>query len=536
MKSRFGLVIVLCGIVLSACSRPTSTAETTPQVAPTLAATSATGSGLGSMSSIGAPTAAPTTEPTANAAQTYTVRRGTVEDLLTFSGQVAPMQATIAFTLDGIVAKLHVQPGQTIQKGDLVAELDTGDLATQLRTARLAYEQNQRNLDRATQSSQLVVKQAELDLETAQQTLAELKAPPSSVVLTEAQTAVRQAEANLASIRNNASQTKNAAKASLDQTVQNLQTLQADYGLKVNLLAKTKNATEKKTLSDAILGLETQIHAAEAAVTQAVITYDTARNNEVAVVKDAEAKLDLAKAKLNALLRGPDQFQLATQERAVRRAELALTKARLDGTADPALTSAIEASRLQIKDLEAAIAAKQLFAPYGGEVATIAAIAGSPIQGGVPVITLVDRSRIEIVADSTAIDSAGRKTPPVLTIGQAVAITFSRYPGQVLTGTIRLVPNTQQPDATDKYYHISFEPQGLNLAAGDLADLEVSLGRKYDALWLPPVAVKFNGTRASVNIRVDGKNKQLEVLTGIVSADKVEILSGLKENDLVFGT
>jgi hypothetical protein len=116
-----------------------------------------------------------------------------------------------------------------------------------------------------------------------------------------------------------------------------------------------------------------------------------------------------------------------------------------------------------------------------------------------------------------------------------VEISFSRYPGQVLSGTITLAPSAQQSASADKNYHIGFAPQGLSLNEGDFSDLRVSLGRKYDALWLPPAAVKINGTRNIVVMRVDGKNKSLDVLTGLVTTDKIEILSGLKENDIVIG-
>ncbi len=492
-------------------------------------------SALGSMSSLGAPTGGPTAVTTAVPARTYTVQRGTVEDVLSFSGQVAPVQSKIDFVLDGVIAKLYVQPGQTIQKGDLVAELDVSELATQLRDAKLSYEQNQRDLDRATATSQLVVKQAELDVEEARQILAALTAPAAVVKLTEAQTAVRAAQANLETVRNNASQTKNSAQATFTQAVRKLQTIQAQYGELSSLLQRTSDPKEQLTLSDNIKALETTMREAEGSIAQAQIAYDTARNNEVSAVKDAEAKLDLTKAQLTALLAGPDQFQVATQERVVRRAELALSKAQLESKPDPALSRAVSASRLQIQGLEEQIAAKQLFAPYGGEVATIATSLGTTVQSGTPVITLVDRSRLEILADSTAIDNGERKKPVVLNLGQPVAVSFSRYPGQVLSGTISFTPDAQQLAGTDKNYHIGFDPQGLSLDVGDLSDLRVSLGRKYDTLWLPLAAVKISGTRNIVVIRTDGKDKSLDVLTGLITTDKIEILSGLKENDIVIG-
>lgn len=534
MKRAIMLALSIFGLLLSACAQATPTVETTPQTVPTLAPTSSL-PGMGSMSAIGAPTADPTAASEAEPAQTYTVQRGTIEDTLSFSGQVAPVQSSISFDIDGVVGKVYVQPGQTVQQGDLVAELEMSAITGQLREARLTLQQNQRLLDQAAQGGEVAIKQAELDLEAAQQALEKLKAPALPVDIAEAQTAVRQAQSNLETVRNNASQTKNTAITNRDQAVRDLQSIQEDYGKKVNLLQRTKDPSEKKDLADTIKDLETQIHEAESAVALAQIDYDTARNNEVAAVKEAEAQLDLAKARLEALLRGPDQFEIAAQEREVRRAELAVTQARVEGSPDPALTLAVESSRLQIEDLEQEISKNQLFAPYGGEVTSIDAVAGDTVQIGTPVLSLVDNTRIEILADSAAIENSNRKSAPQLRVGQSLTITFSRYPGQVLSGTISLSPNDQASESTDTNYHITFDTQALTLEPGDLADLQVNLGRKYDALWLPPEAVKFSGNRATVVVRVDGEDKRIEVPTGIVTDKEVEILNGLKEGDVVIG-
>lgn len=534
MKRAIVLSLGIFGLLLSGCARPAPITETTQQTVPTLAPTSSLPE-MGSMSAIGAPSTEPTADPQAEPAQTYTVKRGTIEDTLSFSGQVAPVQSSIFFNTDGLIGEVYVQPGQTIQQGDLVAELEMSEISAQIRDARLTYQQNQRALDQAVQSGQLAIKQAELDLEEAQQALEELKAPATPVEITAAQTTAREAQANLETVRNNASQTKNSASTNLNQAVRDLQTIQTTYGNRVNLLKRTKDEAEKRTLTEEIEDLEAQIHEAEAAVAQAQIDYDTARNNEVAAVKEAEAQLDLAEAQLEALLRGPDQFEIAALEREVRRAEIAVAQARLEGTPDPALTMAAESSRLLIEDLEQEISKNQLFAPYGGEVTSIDAVAGDTVQIGTPVISLVDNTRIEILADSSAIEDGNRKSPPQLRVGQPLTITFSRYPGQVLSGTISLSPNNLAAESNDTNYHIAFDTQALTLEPGDLANLQVSLGRKYDALWLPPEAVKFSGNRATVVVRVDGEDKRIEVPTGIVTDKEVEILNGLKEGDVVIG-
>jgi hypothetical protein len=84
-------------------------------------------------------------------------------------------------------------------------------------------------------------------------------------------------------------------------------------------------------------------------------------------------------------------------------------------------------------------------------------------------------------------------------------------------------------------YHISFDKQEKDISVGDPADITVSLGRKYDVLWLPPEAVRSNRDRTFVLLRDGDDNRRVDVQLGIVSADKIEILGGLKEGDVVIG-
>lgn len=536
MKRTIALIVSLSVVLLSGCARTSPVVQTNPQGEPAAAPTSGL-TGVGGLSPIGAPTT-PAIEPTAaptNPAQTFTVQRGTIENVLSFSGQVAPLKANVSFGLDGVLESINVQLGQSIQQGDLLAALDLGELNSQLREARLSYAQDQQALNRSAETGRLTVQQAMLDVEDARQALEKLKAPATPVEIAAARTAVREAQANLDKVRNDSSQAKNTAKLDMDTAVGNLQTLQKQYGLAVNRMEKAKSAELKQELTQQIKDLEPQLIEAEAVVAQAVIDYDTARNNEVAAVQDAEAKLDLEQTKLETLLRGPDQFEIATLEREVRRAEVAAAKVRIDSTPDPSLSRAVESSRLAIQELEGQIKVYSLYAPFAGEVASITASAGTTVQRGDPVLTLVDRSRLEIIADSGTLEGRSDGAAPRLTSGQPVEISFSRYPGEVFAGTITQLPNDALQDAASANYHISFDAQGRSLDPGDLADLRISLSRKYDTLWLPPQAVRFNGDQAFVVVRDGDKEKRVDLLIGLVTSDKIEILGGLKENDVVIG-
>ncbi len=524
MQRRMIVSICLAGVLLTSCARSTPVPVVTPveTSAPTVG--------------IIEPTIEPS--PTPIPRPTYTVQRGVIEDILRFNGQVSAVQYPMSFTQDGIIEKIFVRPGETIQQGDLVAQLNIEDLQAQLTDAKLNLAQAQRTITQASQSGQLEVRQAELLVEAAQQDLAQAKQPPTALVVAQAQTAVREAQANLDTTKNNYSQLKNQAKADMDRAVVSLQTIQEQYGRAVVQLQNAKG-DEARELQTTVDDLKRQIAEAEATVASAVINYDTARNNEVAAVSDAEAKLDLARAQLNDVLKGPDPFVVAEKERAVRSAEIALAQARQRIQVDPALTTAVESWRNQIKNIEEQITARQLIAPISGEIVEINVSVGEPVQVGMPIITIFDETRLEIMVETNAMLTDGRTDLPQFNPRQTITITFDRYPGQSFEGAISLAPvpslDLLEDEVPQGTYHFVFDTQGKSFAAGDMAEISILLNRRTNALYLPPEAIRISRNRSSVIIEQDGSDKTIEIETGLVTAEKVEILRGLSEGDVVFG-
>ena len=527
MKRINVLSICVVMLLLVSCSKPKPTVSSTPVSSADALTTTMSGTSTDTTT-----TAVTTTTPLS--AVTYTVQRATLEDLLTFAAKVTPAQYPLSFSQDGVVKTVFVKPGQTIKEGERVAQLDLADLETQLSNAQLTVEQSQRAIDQATRIGQLDVQQAQLNLETAQIDLERTKAPPSAVVLAQARATVRQAQANLETVRNNASQAKNQAKANMEKAVVDLQSAQRDYGDAVAQLEKATGQAAKD-LQIQVKQLEDKMHAAQAAIETALITYDTARNNEAAVVSDAESKLDLAKAQLDGLLKGADQFVIADKMRAVRSAEIAVAQARQRTTTDPTLLKAVEVNKLQITQIQSQITSRQLYSPISGEVLSINATPGSPITVGNPVVTLVDVTRLSLIANQAAILASGRSAVPQLNVNQAIAITSSRYKDKTFSGTITKVPvvPTDGTVATDTTYNFAFDAQGLSFDPSDQVEISVVLGRKTNALYLPPAAIRTVRDRSSVTMRVADKDKSVEVVIGIVTPDKIEIISGLKEGDVV---
>ena len=73
------------------------------------------------------------------------------------------------------------------------------------------------------------------------------------------------------------------------------------------------------------------------------------------------------------------------------------------------------------------------------------------------------------------------------------------------------------------------------LDVGDVAQVTITLARKDDALWLPPQAVRAFEGRRFVVVKDGDRQRRQDVKVGIISTDRIEILEGVKEGDVIIG-
>ena len=130
---------------------------------------------------------------------TYTVQRGDIVEELELSGRVAATrQDDLAFTQAGNVATIYVRATDPITKGQLLMELNQGERPRQLEQARLALDQAKLALKRVQERQQFAIERAELDLE---ETRTRLRLAESAGERQLAEIGVRRAEINLAEAR-----------------------------------------------------------------------------------------------------------------------------------------------------------------------------------------------------------------------------------------------------------------------------------------------------------------------------------------------
>jgi HlyD family secretion protein len=514
------LITLLAALLLANCSSvlpsPPTPEPFTPPPSPTPASTQPTADAV--------PTAA--TAPTSVPTISYTVQRGdVVEALLLPASVIASQQQDLVFTQIGEIKTIAVTAGAAVKTGDLIAELDDSDLQEQLIVVQAAYDRAKDAFDRSLTSASVPVRKAEIDLVAARDELALARRPATPEQIAGAKANVQAAEATLARTRNDASAVKNKAEIILRDTENALRNAETELRNATTLYeANKKERSAEERYNKAVAAKQE----AQKAYDQAKIDFDTARNNEIALIQSAEAQVTAAKVALDTLLKLPDPFAVKQAERNVALAQVAVDEARSRAVADPELQIRLDDAKLALDDINKQISARQMFAPFDGNIIAIVAQIGTQVQPGDPIVQIVNPA---IAPELREIQISQIESSANIRTGQLVTILFPNavvsYPGKV-TRVIGEVGGS-------RVAYVAFSQQPENVAAGDDATVGIELTKRSNVLWLPTAAVQNDG-RAFVLVQDGSSVKRVDIDVGAVGIDRIEILRGLSEGQTVLGS
>jgi len=235
--------------------------------------------------------------------------------------------------------------------------------------------------------------------------------------------------------------------------------------------------------------------------------------------RKAELQLEMAQINLDwAKSQFPNKYELALKEHEVALAQLALDQ------------------------ITAAITGTQIIAPFDGQILETTGLAeGRGAEAFKPVAVVADVNRLEVSADLQTTELQK------LSEGLPTTVTLVGQPGEELTGSIRRLPfpygsgslddSGAQAGTEGQSARVTLDQSPLEggYELGDLVRVIVILERKADVLWLPPQAIRTFEGRKFVVIQEDTGQHRVDVKVGIESDDRVEILEGVTEGQVVVG-
>jgi HlyD family secretion protein len=413
------------------------------------------------------------------------VERGSMLVAVTASGRIEPeARVNLTFDTPGRVAEVLVEEGDTVEGGDVLAQLDTRQLETQVAQSRASLEQAESQLaELKSQPRPREVEKAEANVRDAQARVSSAAASRDQIKRGPTQAEIAAAEARVAEAEK---QRKLAQRAydEIDESNEE-QKEHANYDL---YTAKQQLAAAEANLQDVLDGAdEEEVRAAEADVWAAA------------------AQRDAAQAQLDLLLAGATEEEIAEAEAQVAQARAALELAELS----------LENATLR--------------APFDGVVSRVNVTIGEtpPAQG--PALVVLDNSQFHMTVSVDEVDVAQ------LALGQTAEVTLDALPGAVITGTVKQIAPIATLEGGVVTYDVTIDllPTDEPIRADMSAEATIEVEELEDVLMIPTWVVRIDRDTGQtyVHRRIDGDVERVDVTLGVRDRGFAQVLEGLSEGD-----
>lgn len=414
---------------------------------------------------------------------TYVVQRGTVENLEQFTARVSPLsEESLYFRRSGYVKVVYADREDWVEEGDILAELELEDLMNQLGLADVDLETAQKRYAAAEEELERHLFSAQMNLDSVKLRLERARAQEPVADFTSQRLAVERAADAL-------EEAKVAYAEALDRPWE-------PQRVRDSLLKNIKRAED--TLAEA-----------QSRLNQAQLQHERAQ--QVYALDIQLLEMDVQRA----------EQEIAWLERGV----------------DSSLVQALNAAQLRRQRLEDQIATGQLIAPFAGQVTTLNVTPGRAVEAHKPVAVIADPAQWDITADLTS-NQLG-----LMEEGQAADVTMSSRPGEIFAAILARLPypygtgggEVNVQDRDERVHILLNEPEKTDLKVGDLVKVTVLIERSEDTLWLPPAAIRTFEGRRFVMVKEQDRLRKVDIKLGIEGEDRVEVLTGLEEGQIIEG-
>lgn len=413
------------------------------------------------------PTPMPTTAVSAR--PTYVVQRGTVEQVLEFSGRWLPRdQQTLSFEIAGNVRAVNVQAGDTVTVGDVLADYQIEDLEEQLATAELQLESAQLNLIENAEGGGDSVTDAAYNLAAANLALEGARESVPWTNTASASAGIVTAERNL-----------DDARRAYDEAL-----------------------SRPDSSASAVDNARNAVISAEESLANAWRNYYSASQSYSSAVRNIETAE-------NAQIRAEQDYQDA-----------------LNGVGvSTDLIQAVRSAQLNVDQIKQDIARSTLLAPSDGVVLEVAIKPGDSVQAYTTVITIGRLDPKEIIVNLAYTDASR------LNVGMGGVCTPINRPDLVVECVIRRLPLSNRD--VDQSVRVAATFYDDEAAFGALIDVTMALEARENVLWLPPQAIRTFQNRNFVVVQEADGQRVVDITLGLQTDERVEIVSGLNEGDVV---
>jgi len=467
-----------------------------------------------------------------------TVVRGNIIASISGTGQVsASNQVDVTSKSSGDLIYLNAKSGQEVKTGALIAQIDSGDAAYELETAKLSYEElitvdELRDAEDAVEEAETNLKDAYVDaratLASASTDMADVMAGLDALLggyLNDSGFGLSKTEKEYVE---RAEQAWYDADDLLDEFAKVYRTVsnKTEDGTIESMLSEANQisnsvAQSAKYAKDAVIYLRdhednvnTTADEAYTTVSELVTTINATVSETLSVrntLADTKRTLNNAQDDLQELKDGPDTLDVRSEE-------------------------------LSLKQKQDAYSDYFVRAPFDGIIASVEGKKGQNVNSGATIATLITKQKIAEIS-LNEVDAAK------IEVGQKATLSFDAIEGLTITGEVIEVDliGAVSQGVVSYIVKIGFDTGDDKVRSGMTVSANIITDMKQDVLTVLSSAVKTQGNVSYVEI-VDedipptqtGQTAgvllltlptQVPVVLGLASDESVEIISGLTEGD-----
>ncbi len=333
-----------------------------------------------------------------------------VESIAVLGSVEAARSADLSFRTSGTVSEVYVQAGDYVEAGTVLARLDTTD-------------------------AEVVLRQAQLSLESAQINLQNLLEPPTETEIEQAQLSIASAQEAYSSAAGSDNESELIQlQLRYDQAVE-------AYDLAVQVRANMNADAAATALQDAAVG-------------QASFNMEIARLNlEAAQSPDnsslwaASIRIQIAQLQYDQLMAGSDAAQVSSAELSVAIAEANLASA------------------------EETLRRLEIISPIAGVITAVNIEAGSAAASGAAAITMTDLAQLYLTASIHELDL------DQVSEGMTAEIVLDALPDEMFTATIEQIAwiGTQSDGITQYSARFALQTADLRIRPGMTGEATITL-------------------------------------------------------------
>ena len=350
------------------------------------------------------------------------------EGLVVAEAEVEPVRwSELVFTTGGTVAQVAIEPGDEVQAGDLLIQLDPVD-------------------------AELAVQEAQAAVAAAQAQLAQVKAGPRPEEIAAAEYELSDAESALARAAAQRDQvTAGAPEAEIAAAQAELAQALAEQRVVLEQNREARESKDQETKEQA----DYRIYAAREAVAAAEARLAAAQGGAGAQVRQAQAGVSVAVA-----------------QRDVAQAELALLQAGVTSEDVAVSQAAVQQAQAGLARTDVVLERTETRAPLAATVTKVEVEVGETVTPGQVVVVLADLGRLQLrTTDLTELDVAR------VAVGQPVAVTVDGLPGVEWQGHVARIGLRSEDYRGDVVYpvYVELDEDTSDLRWGMTAVVEIEV-------------------------------------------------------------